>query len=352
MWYTDTMNIRQVAEKAGVSVATVSRVMNHPESVAPETKKKIEAVIEEMGYTPNWFARGLNFNKTGTIGIMIPNVLNPAHMEVAKGAEDVAHQKDYTTFMCNVENDVEKEKKYVSDLIKRKVDGIVLISSLLENDYLESILKQGVPLVSVGENKTASTDIPVVRLDYRLAAYKAAKHLLEIGYRNIAMIYGSTPEKENIRKIEGYQDALKEFGAPIYNEYMLSAENTIEDGYVSGKKMIEMKNRPRAIFATSDILALGIMDAMRDNEIRIPDDMAVVGFDNIRMSNLITPKLTTVEKPMHKMGVIGARVLFDLIESEEYKNGQAIEPPKEILLQSKLKIRKSCGHKDRIGEMF
>ena len=301
-----------------------------------------------MGYTPNWFARGLNFNKTGTIGIMIPNVLNPAHMEIAKGVEDVAHQKDYTTFMCNVEKDENKEKKYVSDLIKRKVDGIVLISSLLDEDYLKDILKQDVPLVSVGENKANLEEIPVIRLDYKLAAYKATKHLLEIGYREIAMIYGSTPEKENLKKINGYTEALNEFGINAKEEYLLEVENTIEDGYLGGKKMVELKNRPRAIFATSDILALGIMDAMRDNDMKVPDDMAVVGFDNIRMSNLITPKLTTIEKPMHKMGVVGARVLFDLIEYGEQK----LEHPKEIILQSKIKIRKSCGHKDRIGEMF
>lgn len=344
------MNIRQVAKKAGVSVATVSRVMNHPEYVASETREKIEAVIGDLGYTPNWFARGLNFKKTGTIGIMIPNILNPAHMEIAKGVEDIAHQKDYTTFMCNVENDVQKEKKYAEDLIKRKVDGIVLISSLLDSDYLKGITTQGIPIVLIGENKGGSDAFPVVRIDCRLAAYKATRHLFDIGYRLIALLYGSTPERENLNKIDGYEDALKEFGLNPDESYIVKVENTIEDGYIGGKKMLDMKRRPEAIFATSDILALGVIDAMRDNEIRVPEDIAVVGFDNIKMSNLITPKLTTVEKPMHRMGVVGARVLFDLIENEVKTD--KTEPPKEILLQSKLKIRKSCGHKERIGEMF
>ncbi|HVI39344.1 MAG TPA: LacI family DNA-binding transcriptional regulator, partial [Anaerovoracaceae bacterium] len=111
------MNIKEIAKKAGVSVATVSRVLNHPESVAPDTKERILNVIEESEYTPNWFARGLNFNKTDTIGLLIPNILNPSYMEVAKGVEDVAHQKDYTTLLCNAENAVEKERKYLDSLI-------------------------------------------------------------------------------------------------------------------------------------------------------------------------------------------------------------------------------------------
>jgi len=340
------MNIRNIAEKAGVSVATVSRVLNHPESVAPATKKKIEEIIEQEEYTPNWFARGLNFNKTGTIGLMIPHILNPGHMEIAKGVEDVAHQKDYTTFKCNVENDVHKEKKYLDNLIKRRVDGIVLISSLLNGDELQNIVEQNIPIVLVGENK-GNANVPIVRIDCHLAACKATKHLLENGYRNIGMLYGDTPEIENMRKVSGYREALREEKVPLKNEYIILAENTIEGGYLAGKRYLELKDPPQAIFASSDLLAIGVIDAMKDNDVRVPEEMAIVGFDNIRMANIVEPKLTTIEKPLHKMGVLGTRLLFDMIEDKDSEVGN-----KEILLQSKLKIRKSSGHKERIGEMF
>lgn len=341
------MNIKEIARRAGVSVATVSRVLNHPESVAPGTKERILNVMEESEYTPNWFARGLNFNKTNTIGLVIPNILNPGYMEVAKGVEDVAHQKNHTVLFCNVEGSVEKERKYVDDLIRRRIDGIVLVSSLLEKEDVEGIKKQGIPVVLIGENKGDIKDVPIVRIDCEGAAYKAVRHLIEIGYQDIAIIYGVAPERENKRKITGYKQALAEEGIPERAEYIQEAVNTIEGGYIAAKRLIDLKRKPRAIFTTSDLLAFGAIDAMKDHGVRVPDDIAFVGFDNIRMSNLIDPKLTTVEKPLHKMGVVGARLLFDIIDSKGEENNS-----REILLQSKLKIRKSCGHKERIGEIF
>jgi DNA-binding LacI/PurR family transcriptional regulator len=342
------MNIKEIAKKAGVSVATVSRVLNHPDSVAPDTKERILNVIEESEYTPNWFARGLNFNKTDTIGLLIPNILNPSYMEIAKGVEDVAHQKDYTTLLCNAENAVEKERKYVDSLLKRRVDGIVLVSSLLENEDVEGIKKQGIPVVLIGENRGDIKDVPIVRIDCEGAAYKAVRHLIDIGYKDIAIIYGTTPERENKRKIEGYNQALAEEGITEREEYIQEAANTIEGGYIAAKRLIDLKRRPRAIFTSSDLLAFGAIDAMKDHGIKVPEEVAFVGFDNIRMSNLIEPKLTTVEKPMHKMGVVGARLLFDIIDTK----GEEDFSSREILLQSKLKIRKSCGHRERIGEIF
>lgn len=341
------MNIKEVAKKAGVSVATVSRVLNHPESVAPDTKQRILDVIQELEYTPNWFARGLNFNKTDTIGLLIPNILNPSYMEIAKGVEDVSHQKNYNTLLCNGENAIEKERKYVDILVKRRVDGIVLVSSLLESDDIENITKQGIPVVLIGENRGDIKGIPIVRIDCEGAAYKAVRHLIDIGYKDIAIIYGSTPEKENKRKVDGYRQALAEEGITEREGYLQEAPNTIEGGYIAGKRLNDLKQRPRAIFTSSDLLAFGAIDAMKDHGVKVPEEVAFVGFDNIRMSNLIEPKLTTVEKPMHKMGVVGARLLFDIIDTK----GEDITN-REILLQSKLKIRKSCGHKERIGEIF
>lgn len=341
------MNIRHIAERAGVSVATVSRVLNHPDHVAPATKAKIESIIAETEYIPNWFARGLNFNKTATIGLVIPNILNPENMEIIKGAEDVARQKDYTSLLCNVENDIKKEKKYIDNLLKRRVDGILLISSLLSEKDVAAILDQGIPIVHVGE-VLWNGSVPIVSIDSEEASYKAIIHLLETGAVRIGILHGKTPAVENSRKIKGYEKALKEYKISLKEEYKIQVENTIEGGYLGARKFMELENPPTAIFVTSDLLAFGVMDAMKDNNISIPQQIALVGFGNIRMSNLVEPKLTTVEKPLHKMGVVGARLLFDLIENK----GEHPEDVKNIQLQSKLKIRKSCGHKERIGEMF
>lgn len=341
------MNIRHIAKQAGVSVATVSRVLNHPENVAKKTRERIEKIIEEAEYTPNWFARGLNFNKTGTIGLMIPHILNPVYMEIAKGVEDVAHQKGYIALMCNEENDGKKGRNYLEQLIKRRVDGIVFICSSLEEKDFDMLEEQNVPVVLIGEHKN-TTGQQVVSVDCQQAAKKAVQHLLDNDYDRIAMIYGTEPKVENEYKIAGYKKTLETSGIPIRPEYLREAANSIEGGYLGAKKLMELEEPPRAIFTTSDHIAFGAMDAIKDKNLRIPEDVAIVGFDNVRMSNLVEPKLTTIEVPLHKMGVYGARLLFDIIEGEE----GAEADPRTILLQTKLKVRKSCGHKERIGEMF
>ncbi len=341
------MNIRHIAKQAGVSVATVSRVLNHPENVAEKTRERIERIIEEAEYTPNWFARSLNFDRTGTIGLMIPHILNSVYMEIAKGVEDVAHQKGYIALMCNEENDEKKGRTYLDQMVKRRVDGIVFICSSLGEQDFQMLEEQNVPMVFIGEHENVSGQ-HVVGVDCQQAARKATEHLLGIGHERIAMIYGTEPRVENEYKVSGYKETLKAAGMSVRNEYLREADNSIEGGYLGAKKMMELETPPQAIFATSDYLAFGIMDALKDKKLRIPEDVAVVGFDNIRMANLVEPKLTTIEMPLHKMGVYGARLLFDIIEGEE----ETEEEPTTILLQTKLKIRKSCGHKERIGEMF
>lgn len=343
------MNIKQIAKAGGVSVATVSRVLNHPENVAPKTREKILKIIEEEDYKPNWFAQGLNFNRTKTIGLVIPHILNSMYMEIAKGVEDVAQQKEYITFMCNVEKDIDLEKNYIQQLLTRRVDGIILMFSSLDRDFIKSVEAQGVPVVMIGEDKGAE-GFNAVKVDCGMGAEKIVTQLIENGHKTIGILYGNDPETETLDMLEAYKQVLKEHNIEIKDTYIKQVDNNIEGGYLGAKKMMA-EGAPEAIFTTSDDIAYGAMDAIKDNNMKVPDDIAVAGFGNTRMSNLVEPKLTTVELPFHKMGVYGARLLFDLIE--EGKDGEKTEAkPRQIVLQTKLKIRKSCGHKERIGEMF
>lgn len=340
------MNIKQIAKAAGVSVATVSRVLNHPETVAPKTRDKIQKVIEEAEYKPNWFAQGLNFNRTKTIGLVIPHILNSMYMEIAKGVEDVAKQKGYITFMCNSEKNHSSEKNYIEQLLTRRVDGIILMFSSMSEEEIKAVEEQHVPVVIIGENKDIC-GFNTVKVDCETGAEAMVKQLVENGYRTIGILYGDDPEQESKYMLQGYRKALGKAGIPIKEEYIRQVDNTIEGGYLGAKKLM-MDKPPRAVFTTSDEIAYGAMDAIRDNGMNVPADIAVAGFGNARMSNLVEPKLTTVEVPYHKMGIYGARLLFDLIEDGE----QADREPRQITLQTKLRIRKSCGHKERIGEMF
>lgn len=339
------MNIKQIAKAAGVSVATVSRVLNHPENVAPATREKIQKVIEEEGYTPNWFAQGLNFNVTKTIGVIVPHMMSSMYMEIVSGMEEVARPRGYISFLCNVEKDTRIEKEYVDQLMMRKVDGIILMSSAMDDKYISMIEKGNIPVVLVGENAKL-TRFNSVNVDCRSGAAEMVAHLIEVGHKNIALMEGNDPQQEASEMAIGYRNVLKASGIPTDEKSMMKVENTIEGGYIGTKRMLK-EGRPDAIFCTSDEIAYGAMEALKDAELSIPEDVAVAGFGNDRMSNLIEPKLTTVELPYRKMGIYGARVLFDLIDGESLKDS-----PRHIMLNTRMRIRRSCGHRERIGEMF
>lgn len=341
------MNIKSVAKKAGVSVATISRVLNHPEAVAPETREHILSVMQSLNYTPNWFARGLKLNRTGVIALLIPEIIDLGYMEIAKGVEDVAHQKNYNIMLCTTEEDRNKEKGYIENFIARKVDGIILVSSLLKKNDLMQIKKQDISVVLIGKNEELTGE-NLVYTDYISATGEAVRHMIEIGHQKIGMICGSRPKIENRDKLEGFQKTIMEEGLSYQPEHIVEEENSIEGGFLGASKLLNLKNRPEAIFVTSDIMAVGAMEKIKQEGLKIPQDVAVVGFDNLKISGFIEPKLTTVAKPMYRMGLIAARLLFDLMEDEEEEGTQ----PQEILIQSKLKVRKSCGHQDRVKEIF
>ena len=338
------MNIKQIAKVAGVSVATVSRVINHPENVAPATRKRIEKVMEEAGYTPNPFAQGLNSMKTKTIGVIVPHMMSSMYMEIVSGMEEVARPRGYISFLCSVEKDPAIEKEYVDQLVMRKVDGIILMSSAMDDKYVEMIEKEGVPVVMVGEN-TRLTRFNSVNVDCRSGAAEMVAHLLEIGHKRIALMEGNDPRRVASEMAIGYRNVLRASGISLDTGLEKKVENSIEGGYIGVKRLLG-ESKPDAIFCTSDEIAYGAMEALKDSGVSIPDEVALAGFGNDRMSNLIEPKLTTVELPYRKMGIYGARVLFDLIE------GEITDGPRHIMLQTRMRIRKSCGHRERIGEMF
>ncbi|MCQ2546727.1 MAG: LacI family transcriptional regulator [Clostridia bacterium] len=344
------MNIKQIAEKAGVSVATVSRVLNHPESVAVKTREKIQKIIDEEEYTPNWFAQGLNFNKTKTIGLVIPHTLNSTYMEIANGVEEVARQKGYITFMCNMEGNPELEKEYIDQLVNRKVDGIILLYSLgLDDEYTEWIDELDMPVVTIGESKIKA-DWDSVKVDNRAAMAEITSYMLECGHRRIGVLRGTDPEAETMYMLQGFRNVMKASGIRVEEKMIFDVGDNIEGGYIGMKKMIGVLPKlPDAVITTGDEIAYGAMDAIKEMGYRIPEDIAITGFGNDRMSTLVEPKLTTVELPYRKMGIYGARVLFDHIEEKEQKKKHVT---RSIKLQAKSRIRKSCGHEGRIGEMF
>lgn len=338
------MNIKEVAREAEVSVTTVSRVLNHPENVSGKTRAHVLDVMDRMNYTPNWFARNIRSGKTNVIGLVVPNILDPGNMELAKGVEEVAHQNGCNILMCNTEYGRSKELECTNALIERKVDGIVLIATLLEKKDLSRIRGKGISCVLVGKNESFE-DENLVYTDCREAVGSATKHLFSLGRKNIAMVLGNSPKMEMGEKLAGYKDALKESGVKFNSELLAEAENSIEGGFLAAGKLLDNGRPFDAIMASTDLMAYGVLENLKQKGIRVPEDIALVGYDDLKMCAVIEPKLTSVTKPMYRMGLMATRLLFDNIEGNDVVAEQ-------ILLQSKLKIRKSCGNKERLKEIW
>ncbi|MFA5524476.1 MAG: LacI family DNA-binding transcriptional regulator [Tissierellales bacterium] len=339
-------NIRKISKLAGVSVATVSRVLNHPETVSQETRNRILMVMEEVNYVPNNLARSLTTNRTSTIGLIIPNILNPLYPSIAKGVEDVFYKKGYNILLSNTEDDAKREKASIEMLLGKKVDGLIICSSILGEDDFNIIVKQGVPFVLLGEYMEDS-DINIVYTDYQLGAYLATTHLIKAGYKKIAHIAGPLNRKASIEKLEGYKKALLEARLKYNEEYVFEGNNQIDGGQLALKKILKKKGKPDAIFVANDLMALGVIEAIKVLGYKVPADIAVVGFDDIDVASLIEPKLTTVTHPVYRMGLTAARLLLDNITNEEEDCFK-----QKIFIQPMLKIRKSCGYDNRMEEIF
>jgi len=347
------LNIRDVAQRAGVSVATVSRVLNHPDQVTPKTRERILEIMKAMDYTPNWFARGLNLNRTGVIALLIPNIMNPIYTEIAKGVEEVAHNKGYYTLLCNSEDSKEKEAAYIEMLLHRKVDGLIFIAGHLDPNLMKRIEETRLPAVMIGKIE-GNWQFSAVYTDYFEGARKATAHLIENGYSGIAHITGNLRFIESAEKLNGYREALNNANIEINPKWIIGGEETIEGGYLAAKRLVRNPNPPEAIFIANDWMAFGAIDAIKTEGFRIPEDIAIVGFDNNRMSGLVEPKLTTVNLPVYKMGLTASRLLFDEMDTlpSTSESDEKTDQKQQIFLPLTIKVRHSCGHQDRIKAIF
>ena len=230
-------NIRDVARRSGFSVATVSRVLNHPHTVSPATREKIYEVMRDMDYTPNTFARGLALDKSQAIAVVLPNVLDHSYVKLVKGVEEISQAHEYFVILCDSENNREKEKKTIDLLVKgRRVDGLILVNSLLSDEELEALQRENIPLVLAGRQRPLQ-GINTVCIDYSLGGYQAGQHLLRLGYRSLGMISQKSGDREDEEKYRGFLRALKEEGLTPDPIHLIEAEKTIRGGTLAAKKL-------------------------------------------------------------------------------------------------------------------
>lgn len=340
------MNIRKIAERAGVSVATISRVLNHPDLVSPETRERVYEVMRENQYTPNWFARNLTQKQTRTIAFIYPSNDSTFLQAVADGVEIVALNKKNLVFLCHTNGTAEMEQEYLELMVQRNVDGIILFSSRVPQEKIDQVTGLGIPCVHIGR-EGIDAERKNCYINYADAAAKLTEHMIQMGYSQIYLLLDSMLVSEADEIKEGFEHAVGKSSSKLDTDVFV-ADRSVQGGMLFAHKMIQTGRMPRALITSSARQAFGVMKAARLAGIRIPDDLAIASMTDSSVSTLVDPPLTAVDRPGKRLGMVTARMLFDCIENREFatQNAQHVE------LLAKLAIRKSCGNKKFIYELF
>ncbi|MEB3102938.1 catabolite control protein A [Ferviditalea candida] len=329
-----TVTIYDVAREAGVSMATVSRVVNNNPNVKPQTRKKVFEAIERLGYRPNAVARGLASKKTTTVGVVIPDISNPIFSEVARGIEDIANMYHYNIILCNADKKKEKEIRVINTLLEKQVDGLLFMGGAITDEHIQAFKTATVPVVLCATTDESGT-IPSVDIDHQAAAFDAVNLLIQYGHRSIGMISGTLqdPSNGNARYL-GYKQALDKAGIPFNENYVRIGNYKYESGIEVTKYFLELPNRPTAIFVANDEMAIGTVHAIQDAGLKVPDDISVISVDNIRMASMVRPQLTTVAQPMYDIGAVSMRLLTKLMNKESVDRSKVVLPHEVIIRES------------------
>jgi len=331
------VTIKDVAKKAGVSPSTVSRALSGNGTVKDSTRQKVLEAVKLLNYRPNFLAQGLKEGRTKTVGLIIPNIRNPIYPAVARGVEDAARKFGYTVILCNTDENVKAEKDYINKLRKRWVDGIILSPASNDTEHILELQKENFPFVIIVRNVDFQAN--AVLIDNYRAAYDAVSFLIKTGHRRIAIVKGNQQLSLYRERFRGYQQALLDAGIPIYEELIAGDDSdSVQwslDGYNAINGLLMQKVKFDAVFATTDLRAIGAIRAIKDHGFKVPEDISVIGFDNLEFSSLIDPPLSTVSQPLYEIGMRAVNKLIPLID-----NKNVIEPTSEIML-SELIIRNS-----------
>jgi LacI family transcriptional regulator len=328
--------IRDVAKRAAVAPTTVSRVVNNSGYVSKETRKRVEAAIAELGYVPNTLARSLRFKKTNTLALVLPDITNPFWTTVARGVEDAASDRGFNVILCNTDESESKQAKYLTVLLQKQIDGIVLAPARSTAEPVESIQKQGVPVV-VLDRRVPCTQVDTVRGDSVRGAYRLVRLLLTLGHRRIAILTGPQGVSTAVDRVAGYRQALVETGLDTDVELVYYGEFTQASGYEMTQHVLTATPRPTALFAANNFIAIGSLRALRDAGLQMPEDMALVSFDDLPQAFVIDPFLTVAAQPAYEMGHKATELLLARL------SGLAPLEYQEIVLPTETIVRRSSG---------
>ncbi|GAB6108694.1 LacI family DNA-binding transcriptional regulator [Fusibacter bizertensis] len=329
------ITIKEIAKLADVSIATVSKVVNHKDQHISElTRKRIFDLIEEYNYVPNRVASSMITKKTNSIGLIIPDITNPFFPEVARGVEDYANLAGFHVVLCNSDNNPAKEISYIAMLQEKMVDGIIFTSSSLRKNSSKEFLKFQIPVITVDRDIEDLKTQGKITVDNINGAYSGVSYMIERGYKKILHLAGPLSSKPSVDRHKGYLKALEDHNIPYDDTLFYEGNYTAEWGYTGAKEALEHTIAFDSIFCGNDMIAIGAIKALKEFGLNVPDDIGVVGFDDIYMATVVTPNLTTICQPNYKMGYKAAEMLIELI-----KNPHRVLD--DVVLKTELIIRES-----------
>jgi LacI family transcriptional regulator len=327
--------IKDVAALAGVSYTTVSHVINKTRPVSEKVRGEVEAAIHRLNYVPSAVARSLKHQSTCTIGLLISNSSNPFFAELAQGIEDICYRAGYTVVLCNSDDQPERQQTYLRVLLEKRIDGLIICSAGDDLGLAEHVREAKVPVIIVDRAvKGVTSDL--VQIDHFKGGYLATRHLLEQKHKSIGCIAGPDTTTVSIDRLNGYRKALSEAGAPFRPEWVVRGDFTVESGYKAARILLK-RAEITAIFASNDLMGIGLLRFAAEHAIRVPNQLSVIGFDGIHLGRYIYPALTTVGQSIRRQGEIAAGALLDRIR----KGGEG--RLRKILMNPELTVRESTS---------
>jgi LacI family transcriptional regulator len=338
------VTISDVARLSGVSSMTVSRVINGSERVSPETRRRVEQAIAELGYVPSRLARGLIRQKTGTLALIVPDMANPFFTLIVRGAEDVARRADYRIILCDTRADLTLERDSVEEMLAHRVDGVAIAPvSDRSRAHLRRLARFGVPFVLI-DRTIPGVDSDVIVGDSVGGARRLVEHLISLGHRRIGLIVESDEVSTARDRRRGYEDGLHAAGIPVDPTLIVRATVDPSGGFDGMRRLLDLDEAPTAVFTVNNLVALGAIEAIRAKGLEVPDDVALVCFDDIEYASRLYPFLTVMAQPAETLGTLGTQLLLERIE------GRAPEQNRVVVLPAQFVVRKSCGSERALRE--
>ncbi|HEX7733586.1 MAG TPA: substrate-binding domain-containing protein [Ktedonobacteraceae bacterium] len=335
-------SIREVAEQAGVSLGTVSNVLNRPEIVAETTRLRVQTVIEQLGFIRNGSAHQLRAGRSNHLGLVVLDVTNPFFTEVARGVEDAANEAGYVVILCNSDSSPEKEQRYLHMLREQRAAGILITPAQNDVSYLQQLRQQEIAVVLL-DRPSRARNLCSVAIDDALGGELALRHLLELGHRRITFVSGPLSIRQYAERQQGARRAIKKAGLDpdeMLSETILAAQNA-QSGEQCVETILASTDRPTAIFCANDLLALGVMRGLSQRGMSIPNDIALIGYDDVEFASMLSPGLTSIRQPKYQLGRAAADLLLqEISEAEKHQHTRIVYKPELIVRNSTMHLLK------------